>query len=259
MSETTTDSTDNAAPQETEQQAPGAETAETQVSQDQGTETQAQEQEPPKPEPKPKRTDRHIAHLTAAKTAAERRAEDAERRAAAAEALLRSGETEQPAPRQPQTTNEDAIQAEVNRRELNRRLTAIDTTGKREFGETWETAKATITGLGGTDNAAFLEALTEAENPAKVFAALADDPDTLVDLLSQTPARIAARITRMDTEIARTPAAKPLSSAPTPARRVAGTAAVLPDFDPYNVPKNMSMAEWNRSYDKWEKARRAAR
>lgn len=208
----------------------------------------------PEPEPKPKRTDRHIAHLTARAGEEQRLREAAERRADAAEALLRAGregdETTPPQPRPDASQDVEARAAQlVEHREFNRRLGEIDATGKKEIGaDVWEAAKATLTGLGATDNQAFLQALAETDAPHKIFASLADDPDALMDLLKKSPAAMAAKLGRMDAELSR-PAAKPLSAAPAPAERVQG-GATIKEFDPYNPPPGMSMKAWNAEMDK---------
>jgi hypothetical protein len=219
------------------------------------TEPSTEQQEQLKPEPKPKRTDRHIAHLTARAAEEQRLREAAEKRAEAAEALLRvnrQGDDEQ-APQQPRQLPVDIdARAEqlLQEREFTRRLGEIDATGKKELGaDAWEQAKATLTGLGAVNNQAFLQALAEAENPHKLFANLADDPDTLMELLQRPAPAMAARIGRMDAELSR-PAAKPLSAAPIPATRVQG-GAVTREFDPYNPPAGMSMKAWNAEMDKY--------
>ncbi len=211
--------------------------------------------EDPKPEPKPKRTDRHIAHLTARAADEQRLREAAERRADAAEALLRAGrqgdDETPPPPRQdaPQDVEARAAQL-VQEREFNRRLGEIDATGKKELGaDQWEQAKATLTGLGAVNNQAFLQALAETDAPHKIFASLADDTDALMDLLKKSPAAMAAKLGHMDADLSR-PAARPLSAAPTPATRVQGGGATVKDFDPYNPPVGMSMKAWNREMDK---------
>lgn len=208
----------------------------------------------PKPEPKPKRTDRHIAHLTARAAEETRLREAAEKRADAAEALLRvnrQGDDEQP-----QQTRQDGAQDVearaaqlVQEREFNKRLSDIDATGKKELGDAWETAKATLTGLGAVNNQAFLQALAETDAPHKIFASLADDPDTLMDLLKRSPVSMAARIARMDADLNRPAPTKALSAAPIPATRVQ-TGAVVKDFDPYAAPSGMSMKAWNAEMDK---------
>lgn len=208
----------------------------------------------PKPEPKPKRTDRHIAHLTARAAEETRLREAAERRADAAEALLRVNRQgdEEPAPQHRQNAPQD-VEARatqlVQEREFNRRLGEIDATGKKELGDAWETAKATLTGLGAVNNQAFLQALAETDAPHKIFASLADDPDALMELLQRSPVSMAARIARMDADLNRPAPTKPLSAAPIPATRVQ-TGAVIKDFDPYAAPAGMSMKAWNAEMDK---------
>jgi hypothetical protein len=203
--------------------------------------------------PKPKRGDRHIAHLTARTAAETLRADEAERRAAAAEALLAAGTQDPakpapvPAPR-PATDVETRAAELVAQRAFNTRLSEIDAAGKKEMGaDAWETAKATLTGLGAAGNQAFLQALAETENPAKIFAAMADDTDALMDLLTKPPAAMAAKLGRMDAELSK-PAAKPLSGAPRPAAKVEG-AGVLPAHDLYNYPPGMSMQEYGKLID----------
>lgn len=172
---------------------------------------------------KPERTERRIANLTRKMGEEARAREAAERRAEAAEALLAAGTTDEPLkPPTPRATAEpdrEALRAEIR---FNDRLAEIDANGKKDLGaDQWEAAKATLTGLGAVRNMAFLQALAETENPAKIFAAMADDTDALVELLGKPPAAMAARLGRLDASFAK-PAAKPLSGAPRPAARVDG-------------------------------------
>lgn len=199
---------------------------------------------------KPTRQERHVANLTR-KAAEETRArEAAEKRAEAAEALLAAGKTgddTKPPPAPPARTAEpdrEALRAEIR---FNDRLAEIDATGKKELGaDVWETAKATLTGLGAVNNKHFLQALAETENPAKIFAHMADDTDALVELLNKPPAAMAARLGRLDASFAK-PAAKPLSAAPKPAAKVEGGGSP----PPVNIyDKNLPDAEFYREIDK---------
>lgn len=207
----------------------------------------------PAPAPKPKRTDRHIAHLTARTAAETERADAATRRADAAEALLRAGtaDPDNPppvVPPRPVTDVESRAAQLVEERAFNTRLGEIDAAGKKDMGaDAWETCKATLTGLGATSNQGFLQALAEAENPAKLFAHFADDTDALMDMLKKSPAAMAAKLGRMDAELSK-PAVKPLSDAPPPPRKVEGS-GVLPVVDIYNYPPGMSMQEFNKLAD----------
>lgn len=203
----------------------------------------------PDPAPKPEKVERRFSNLTR-KLADEGRARaSAEARAEAAEALLRARDpdTDAPAPRQPTTDVEARASQLLAEREFNRRMTEIDSAGKALGADQWEQAKATLTGLGATNNTAFLQALAETEHPAKIFADLADDTDVLMDLLAKSPAAMAARLGKMDAKLS-TPAARPLSNAPPPAPRVRA-AGVVPEPDPHNYPVNMSMKEWNKMMD----------
>lgn len=199
---------------------------------------------------KPTRQERHVANLTR-KAAEETRArEAAEKRAEAAEALLAAGktgdDTKPPATPPARTAEPDreALRAEIR---FNDRLAEIDASGKKELGaDVWETAKATLTGLGAVNNKHFLQALAETENPAKIFAHMADDTDALVELLNKPPAAMAARLGRLDASFAK-PTAKPLSAAPKPAAKVEGGGAP-PAVNIYD--KNLPDAEFYREIDK---------
>jgi len=217
------------------------------------------------PKPKPRQSDRRFAHLTARIDAEARRAEEAERRAAAAEALLnaRNNGEDDPAPKPratvPQTDNvEAAAERLIAQRAQATRLSEIDRTGKAEFGaEAWDEAKNTMTALNASTNDTFLEALTETDNPHKIFAALAEDPDALVALLAKSPAKIAAELVKMDAKM-NAPAAKPVvSAAPRPTAPVS-QGATLKEPDPFDDAQtaNMSMAEWDKLFAKSELGKR---
>lgn len=203
---------------------------------------------PAEPDPKPKRTDRHVANLTRKVADESRLREAAERRAEAAEALLTATKPDAPKPRdQPADIEARAAQI-VAEREFNKRLGDIDTAGKKDMGaDEWEQAKATLTAFGATGNQAFLQALAETENPAKIFAAMADDTDALAELLGKSPAAMAAKLGRMDAQLSK-PAVRPLSAAPAPPPKVVPS-GVVRDPDPYNYPPGMSMKEWSKMMD----------
>jgi hypothetical protein len=211
------------------------------------TETPAE----PEPAPKPDKIERRVANLTRKMADADRAREAAERRAEAAEALLRSNDPDAtPAPsRQPAADVETRAAQMLAEREFNRRMTEIDNAGKALGADQWEQAKATLTGLGATANTAFLQALAETENPAKIFADLADDTDMLMDLLAKSPAAMAARLGKMDAKLS-TPATRPISNAPPPAPKVKAS-GVAPEPTPYSYPANMSMREYNAMMDKY--------
>lgn len=240
MSETTTDP----APEPIAQPDPVPEVpaTETQAAADPAPETPDPE---PTPEPKPRRADRHVANLTARLAAKDAEVQAAERRAQAAEALLQAGRPDNadPPPRQPQPDVETRATQIAAEREFNRRLADIDAAGAKDLGkEVWEEAKSVLTGLGATTNQAFLEALAETANPAKVFAALADDSDELVALLRKSPAALAAQLGRIDARMeTTTTTAKPVSNAPKPPARIQATTV---EAEPDLYDERMSMKDW---------------
>jgi len=208
--------------------------------------------EPEPEQPKPRRADRHVANLTARLAAKEAEVAEAERRAQAAEAMLqatRGGNGEQPTPPRATATAdiETAADELIRQRAFAKRLTDIDTAGKTEAGrEAWESAKDILTGLGATGNQAFLEALAETSNPAKIFTALADDSDEVVALLKKSPAAMAAHLGRLDAKMETTSTPR-ASSAPKPVAPLR-TPAVEPEPDIYD--EKLSMKEWAALWDK---------
>lgn len=220
-------------------------------------ETQAEQQEEtapePEPAPKPRRTDRHIAHLTRAAADAERARDAAEARAAAAEALLRAGredDGEQPPPQhQPQMDVETRAAQLLAERAFSARMIAIDAAGKKEHGAaSWQAAKETMNALGAVANLNFLAALAETDSPQKIFAELADDPDTLMGLLAKPPAAMAAALGRMDAKMSVVTPPR-ASQAPVPPRKIAAT-SVVPEASLYDAPATMTMAEWTKIADR---------
>lgn len=202
---------------------------------------------PEQPKPEAEKVSKRVASLTRKIGEEARAREAAERRAEAAEALLRAsrGEEEQPAPqRQQQPPDVDQLRAEIR---FTDRLKDIDTAGKKELGAVWDAAKETLGNLGATNmqspkGRAFLEALSETENPTKVFAHFADDTDALMDILSRPATSMAAKLTRLDMELSK-PVTRPLSAAPKPPAKVEAS-GVLQNYDLYNYPPDMPMSEY---------------
>jgi hypothetical protein len=194
--------------------------------------------------PKPKQGDRRFAHLTARAAADKARADDAERRLAAAEALLAAKTPDgDPAPRTTPTDAEiDRRAAErVAQREFDGRRQSLIQQGMKELGPDAWTEKTDILGsLGATENPAFMQALVELPGAHKLVAKLADDADGLMALLAKSPVAMAAEMGRMAAEIDRTPA-RPLSNAPRPAAPI-NTPAVVPEPDVHD--EKLSMAEY---------------
>ncbi len=225
MSETTEPSAGDAAPEPQSQIEPGTEAEQAEVSQGESGETQPvepteQAAEPEKPAAKQK--DRRFAHLTARIQAEAEARAVAERRAEAAEALLRANRPggDEAAPRPPQPVPDVRAEARrlVEEERFNARLAEIDAAGKVGMGgDQWEAAKATLTSLGAVNNQDFLRALAKTKAPERVFAALADDTDRLMDILKETPAGMGAMLGEMGAELSRpSQAVKTTSNAPRP-------------------------------------------
>lgn len=203
--------------------------------------------ETPAPEPKPRRADRHVANLTA-RLAAERAAtEAAERRAEAAEALLRAKEPETPeTPRRAETVDRATVRAEI---EFDTKRQSLIENGASEFPD-WDDKTSILHGLGATQNPAFMQALVELPNAAKIVAALADDTDTLVGMLGKSAVQIAAQLGRMDAKMD-TPTKPAMSNAPRPVPKVEAP-VVMKEPDIYD--DSLSMKEWAAVWDKRQKA-----
>lgn len=211
--------------------------------------------DPPAPEPteaqpdpaprKPNAADRRFANLSARTATLQRELEAKETELAAAKALIG---TDKPnvAPL-PGETIEQAAQRLVAEREFNGKLGKIDAQGKKDFGaDAWSSAKDTLTSLGATTNQAFLQALAETDHPSKIFSALAEDSDALIELLGKSPAAMAAQLGRMDAKMENPAPKAPVSSAPRPAAPIQSGAASPKEIDPWGPEaEGLSMAEWN--------------
>jgi hypothetical protein len=225
MSETTTEATP--APESTPAPEPAATAA---------PETEATTQEPElEAAPKPKQGDRRFAIMTAKLKAEEVARAAAERRAEAAEALANAGKDTPP--RRAETPDiETAAARLVQQREFDARRQSVIAAGQKEFSD-WAEKTDILHGLGATSNPAFMEALVELPNAAKVVAHLADDADAVEALLRKSPAAMAAALGRMDAEVSR-PATRALSSAPKPVTPVT-TPAVVAEPDAYDEKLSM--------------------
>lgn len=237
-----------------------AEAPETPAAAEAPAETAEKPVEAPKPKADP--VQRRIANMTAKlaheaqeRQRAEAAAQEAERRAAAYEAMLRQMRGEDPAPaQQAAPVTDDVIRARaaqlLQEQQFNNRLAEIDTRGRDEIGaDAWEQAKQTMTALGAAGNKQFLEALAETEHPHQVFARLAEDTDDLMSLMKMSPTAMAARLGRMDAQI--TKQSVPLSSAPPPPSPRPRGNTTPPEPTPYTYSPNMSMKEWNAMMDKF--------
>jgi hypothetical protein len=221
------------------------------------------EQTPPKPSPR----ERRVAQLSARLGETTRERDELQRRAEAAEALLRAakGEEEPPTRTEPTDAEIDRRANErIARREFDTRRAAVIAKGEQEFGKDAWMEKTTILGeMGAATNQTFLEALVELPNAPKIVAHLADDPDTLAEMLRKSPTAMAAQLGRLDAQMERAaapPAPKTVSSAPRPPNPIQ-TGAVLKEVDwaDPDQESKMSMAEWNAAFEKSDTGKRLLR
>jgi small-conductance mechanosensitive channel len=229
-----TEASANGAPegQVTQQQAQPAEG---------GTLAEGQAAEPQKPSQK----DRRFAHLTAKLGDASRQRDADAARIKALEELLAARTTDpgaEPPKQQQQTPSQDAVRVEAERlreqERFNERRTALIGEGVKDLGEeAWNEKTSILHEYGATANAAFMQAITELPEGAKIVAALADDVDQLEGLLRKSPAAMAAHLGRMSAQF-EAPKKAPLSTAPKPVTPVGGSARAEVD------PSKMSMKEY---------------
>ncbi len=201
-----------------------AQETEQQTQADPAPETEAEPAEKPKPKP----GDRRWAHMTARLRDAEAARDLALRQATEAQALLQAQQnSENPAPPQREVTDVDARARElIAQREFDAKRLSLVQDGSKEYGsEAWSEKTEVLHGLGATQNPAFMQALVELPNAAKLVAHLADDADALVGLLGKSPVAMAAEMGRMVAEIGRQPA-RAVSNAPKPVTPVSAPRVV---------------------------------
>ena len=205
----------------------------------------APEPEPEAPkEPEPPRKpqgDRRFAIMTAKLKAEEAARLAAERELHALRELAnvdKADPLEAPKREAPQNI-EEAARKLVQQREFDARRQSVIAEGAKEFPD-WQERAEIVHGLGATSNPAFMEALVELPNAAKIIAHLSEDADALVALLNKSPTAMAAAMGRLDAEMSR-PVTRKLSAAPAPIKPVT-TPSVAPE--PTISDDNLSMKEW---------------
>jgi len=227
---------------------------------------QAEPEPEPPPAAKPDDTRRRIAQLTRKYADADNARQEAERKLAAAQALLDAAApaaADAPKPAAPPTTAEieEAAAKLVAQREFDARRTTLVADGTKEFGkEAWDEKTGFLHEMGATANQAFMQTLVDLPGATKIVAQLADDPDGLAALLAKTPTAMAAAMGRMSAEVTRPAAPVRLSNAPRPQAPVQPAAVVTePSIDDEEYWSKRPMKEWVAAMDKHETARRAGR
>lgn len=129
----------------------------------------------------------------------------------------------------------------IAEREFDEKRLSLVQGGAKEFGQgAWTEKTEILHGLGATQNPAFMQALVELPNAAKLVAHLADDADALVALLRKSPVAMAAEMGRMDAEISRQPT-RTVSNAPKPVTPV-DTPRVVSEPTAYD--ENLTMEQY---------------
>lgn len=210
---------------------------------------QAAEPTPEAPKHKvPQSVQKRIDKLSFDAKSASERAEAAEARATALEALLAAQGTEAPA-KEPAG---GLTEADVDRRAaeklatkaFNDKCDTVWATGAKEFGDAFADNVGMLRALG-VMQVPFVEAVLETAAPERVLNALGADPDEAVRIASLPPIRQAIELDRMATRLA-TPAKPQISKVPAPINTLDGSGKGNPDiYDP-----NLSDDEYYAIRDK---------
>lgn len=194
--------------------------------------------------PKPKQGDRRFAQMTARLSAVEAERDRLRREYEQAQALLAAKNGTDDV-RQPEIDIDAKVNERLAQREFEAKRLAVVQEGAKEFGkEGWAEKTEVLHGLGATQNNAFMQALVELPNAARLVAHLADDADALVALLNKPPVAMAAEMGRMVAALpaeVRVDPGKPLSAAPKPVKPVTAP-AVVSEPTPYD--QNLTMAQF---------------
>lgn len=159
---------------------------------------------------------------------------EAERRAAEAEAKLKALEKPSEGTERHEIPDVDKLVSQraeqlVAEREYNARMNAWNNAGIKEYGKESFYEKAnTLASYGALERPDFMQIVVDpdlVEDGHKVVAALADDPEEAMRILSLPPVAMSAALVRYADKIAKpTPKAKPVTKAPDPIKPISGTA-----------------------------------
>lgn len=234
--------------------------------------------DPPRNQPPKWALDR-ISAETARREAAEQRAAEEAQRREAAEALaarLQAGRSDgdnpparEPAPSrtEPPANIESLVNAEANRRELNRESTAIRSAGMSEFGASFGDTLSVLNAVGAVSDDIVLDLVAvDRANSHKILTQLAKDPEKAAAFAQLDSRRRIAELTRMSDALktAPAPAVDPKAS-PAPAKTVSKAPAPPPPVDPSAVKSvdwrddKTSDAEFSKAWDENFKKRSARR
>jgi len=130
---------------------------------------------------------------------------------------------------------------------FNKACNDIAEAGKTEFPDFDDSIK-NLNMLGGMSTP-MLETLTEIPNAHKVIQALGKDPDMAERVMRLPPVKMAMELARIESSLGKTPAPKPVSTAPKPITPIDGSVRAQED------PSNMSMEQ----FVKWREKTKTSR
>lgn len=250
-------------PETVAEEGAAAEAAETAETKD---EAPAETEEGAKSKEVPPWAEKRFGELTKQKHDAIKRAEEAEARAKALQALVDAGvgKTEEDEPQGREAPNgktfltDDELEARAAQiaetrakaKAFNDRCNSAYEAGEKAFGDKWDGAikNLRLAGLINEGDLSFLEAALETEAPERVLHALGTDPDEALRIANLSPMKRAIEMDRLATKLGK-PVAPPERRAPPPVETVEGAGS--PGFD----PENCSMEE----FEKWRAAQEAKR
>jgi hypothetical protein len=200
----------------------------------------------------PKKTPWFVERIAKQREQLAQERQQREELAARLEALSRAppGEKTDPNAPRPAPTPEQLqqmVRAEAARiaeqTAMQERLKSFDKAGRKDFPDFVDRCN-TIASLGGAENPAFMQIVTDLEDGPKVVAQLADDPEKAIEILQMPPFRMAVALAKLSGQAAKPP---PVSKAPAPIKAVSGATRVEPD------DSKLSDEAW------WDKERKASK
>lgn len=223
------------------------------------------------PEPEPDRhadkvkstLNKRFGELTAKAREEAAARQKAEARAAVAEELIRKLGGEVPAAEAEKPLSAEELRAQVRAdiereeatKSFNVRCNEVFEAGQKAFPDFAESvSNLQMLGVIRPDDATFLSAVLEADEPEKVLHELAKDPEEALRIATLPPVRQAAALVKMSVKLAapKAPTPKPVSAAPAPIEPIGG--ATDKGFDPFD--ESLSTDEWIAEMDRKDAEKR---
>lgn len=208
--------------------------------------------EPSEPAPEPKEHGnkgqtpwflKRIAEESAKREDAQRRADDADRRAREALAMLERAQQGQqppsdqraPAPRQadPGPDFQTAVRSEAAKQRLYEDTVDVRNAGMRQFGASFHEALGTLTAIGATQDDFVADVLAvDKANAHAILNKLAADPEMAANLVGMDSKRRIAELTRLSMNAPTAAKTEPAPKAPAAPRQVSKAPPPAPPVEP---------------------------